>query len=248
MIKIFSFWFLLFYFTNSYSQSTTSALDKVFKLTLVGNPPMPRENESYAVGLVLTDLRESLLKSFKVNDSITSVIPYYQKERINIFSIKELKKGEHTVGPLIFSYGGFNFVTTSLTYKVDDSLPNTNEGLWIRHSLKFDSIFCINLEQRIPVDYNGEDDLAAFKKFSHVCQDMVNLDFSQNKFNVFDYLLSENSCSMKNSMINGEKKYFYYHFDNTCVIVKPHFKEIEILKKDFQNIPDNFILQPIIIK
>lgn len=245
---IFPFLLLLFCLNNSYSQSTKSSDDKFFKLRLVGNPPMPRENESYTVGLNLTNLRESLFKSFKLNDSIASVIPYYQKEMIEIFSINQLKKGEHTIGPLNFSYEGFNFVTTSLNYKVDDSLPNINEGIWIRHSLNSDSIFCINIEQRIPIDYNGEDDLTAFKKFSHVCQDMVMLDFSQSKFNVFNYIISGNSCSMSNSIINGEKKYFYYHFDNTCVIVKPHDKEIRILKSDFRNMPDNYMIQPIIIK
>jgi hypothetical protein len=248
MKNIILFCFALYCSTNSYSQLPKSSDDKLFKLRLVGNPPMPRENERYTVGLDLTNLRESLFKSFKMSDSIASVTPYYQKEKIDIFSINQLKKGEHTIGPLNFVYGGFNFVTTSLTYKVDDSLPNINEGLWIRHSLKFDSIFCINLEQRIPIEYNGEDDFDAYKKFGHLCRDMVMLDFSQPKFNAFDYFLSENSCSMTHRIINGEKKYFYYHFDNTCVIVKPHDKEIRILKSDFRNMPEIFMLQPIIIK
>lgn len=248
MKKLILFCFTFFCLTNSYSQSAKPSEDVPFKLTLVGIPPMPRENESYTVGLNLANLRDSLFKSFKINNPITSVTPYYQKESIEIFSINKLKKGEYTIEPLKFSYGGFNFVTTPLIYKVDDSLPNTNEGLWIRQSMKSDSIFCINLEQRIPIEYNGEDDLDAYRKFGHVCQDMVMLDFSQPKFNVFNYLLSENSCSMTHRIINGEKKYFYFHFDNTCAIVKPHDKEIHIIKSDFLNMPQNFILQPIIIK
>src|SRR5262245_14626605 len=131
---------------NSYSQSRKVNDNTSFKLTLIGNPPMPRENESYSISLDLSNLRKSLFEAFKKTDSLTSVIPYFERDRVQIFSFDKLRKGEHKVGPIYFNYGGFNFNTDSLIYNVDDSLPDTNKGLWIRHSLNSNSLFRLSIQ------------------------------------------------------------------------------------------------------
>lgn len=234
--------------TNCYSQTTKVNDDSSVKLTLVGDPPMPRENETYNVGLDLSNLRKSLFEAFKKKDSSAIATPYRDKELFKIFSINQLKKGENIIDALNFNYGGFNFVTDPFTYHVYDSLPNTNEGLWIRHSFRNDTSFYLNVEQRTPIEYDEKDGLAGILKNNHVCQDMVMFNPAQSKFNIFNYILSGNGCSLQSSIINGQKKYYFYRFFNYYMTIKPHNEQIQITKSDFSNMPEKFNFPPIIIK
>lgn len=235
--------------TNCYSQTTKVNNDSSLRLTLVGDPPMPRENEAfYNVGIDLSNLRKALFEAFKKNDSTTIAAPYFNRELFKIFSINQLKKGENIIDAIHFNYGGFSFVTDPFTYRVYDSLPNTNEGLWIRHLFQNDTSLCLNIEQRIPIEYDEKDGLAGILKHNHVCQDMVMLRPADIKFNLFKYTLSGNGCSMQSSIINGQKKYYFYQFHNLCMTIKPHKEEIQITKSDFSNMPEKFDFPPIIIK
>jgi hypothetical protein len=209
---------------------------------------MPRENETYNVGLDLSNFRKLLFEAFKKSNSSAIATPYFNKEIIRVFSINQLKKGENTIDALHFNYGGLSFVTDPFTYRVYDSLPNTNEGLWIRHFFQNDTSFCLNIEQRIPVEYNEKDGLSGISKHNNVCRDMVMLNPAQSKFNIFIYSVSGNGCSMQSSIINGQKKYYFYHFNNYCMTIKPHKEEIQITKNDFSGIPEKFDFPPITIK
>ena len=238
----------IYYATNCYSQTTKVNDNTAFKLSLVGDPPMPRENERYNVGLDLSKLKTSLFEAFKKNDSSTKTTPYSNREIIKLFSINQLKKGENIIDAIHFDYGGLSFITDALNYYVYDSLPNTNEGLWIRHFFQNDSSFYLSIEQRIPIEYDEKDDLAVILKHNHVCQQMVTLNPAKSKFNIFNYTQSGNGCSMRSSIINGQKKYYFYQFFNYSMTIKPHKEKIEITKSDFSNMPEKFNFPPIIIK
>ena len=238
----------IYYATNCYSQTTKVNDNTAFKLSLVGDPPMPRENERYNVGLDLSKLKTSLFEAFKKNDSSTKTTPYSNREIIKLFSINQLKKGENIIDAIHFDYGGLSFITDALNYYVYDSLPNTNEGLWIRHFFQNDSSFYLSIEQRIPIEYDEKDDLSVILKHNHVCQQMVTLNPAKSKFNIFNYTQSGNGCSMRSSIINGQKKYYFYQFFNYSMTIKPHKEKIEITKSDFSNMPEKFNFPPIIIK
>lgn len=249
MKQIIWFGFAFYCATNCYAQTTKVNDDSCFKLTLVGDPPMPRENELfYNVGLDLSHLKNALFEAFKKNDSSTIVTPYFNKELLKIFSINQLKKGENIIDAIHFNYGGFSFVTDPFTYHVYDSLPNTNEGLWVRHLFRNDTSLCLNIEQRIPIEYDEKDGLAGILKLNRVCQDMVMLNPTHSKFNFFKYTSSGNSCSMQSSIIDGQKKFYFYQFYNLDMTIKPHKEEIQITKSDFSNMPKDFSFPPIIIK
>ena len=110
--------------------------------------------------------------------------------------------------------------------------PNTNEGLWIRHFFQNDSSFYLSIEQRIPIEYDEKDDLAVILKHNHVCQQMVTLNPAKSKFNIFNYTQSGNGCSMRSSIINGQKKYYFYQFFNYSMTIKPvSYTHLDVYKR-----------------
>src|SRR4051812_36039142 len=115
---------LVICFLSGFAQNGSNI--QPIKLELVGDPPYPRINQEYNVGINLSSLRDSLYRSYIRQNHFAKASPYFFNEQIPIFTLDSLKKGMHVIGPLNFVCAGINFTTNKLTFLVDDSIPVTN--------------------------------------------------------------------------------------------------------------------------
>lgn len=118
-------------------------------LRLTVKNPLPRINQEIEFSYFYTNSEirnrfEANIDNAGVNNLITGDIEI--NDSINTAS-------QITLGPIEIRYNGKNLKSDSLTIKVFNSLPDTNQGIWINQVIIEGSLFII-IEQRVPLYLN----------------------------------------------------------------------------------------------
>jgi hypothetical protein len=115
-------------------------------LRLIIDNPLPRINQEISFSYIYTNSEienrfEANIDNAGENNLITGNI----KINDSIISGSQIN-----LGPIQIKYNGKYIKSDSLTVKVFDALPDTNQGIWINHVIIEGSIFII-IEQRVPL-------------------------------------------------------------------------------------------------
>jgi hypothetical protein len=115
-------------------------------LRLIINNPLPRINQEIEFSYFYTNSEienrwEAKMDNAGANNLITGDIKI--KDSINTTS-------QITLGPIEIRYNGKNIKSDSLTIKVFNALPDTNQGIWINQVIIERNLFLI-IEQRVPL-------------------------------------------------------------------------------------------------
>ncbi len=109
--------------------------------------PAPRVGEDIEVLLKLkhpsTEDENSEDYYFMNNNLVEGTLSINQKAE---------ESGELSFGPISFSLNGKKYTSNSLTVMVDDALPETNKGIWIRQ-VNYNGKSLLIIEQRIPNEW-----------------------------------------------------------------------------------------------
>lgn len=208
-------------------------------ITLSISNPQPRLGDSIELMVDVTELRSALFKTIENNGAISSLLAPYRGEEFMKFNVGATKIGTHQIGPLQFTFNGINFSSNKIIYEVIDSLPAIDRGLWIRKVITGDSTFSILIDQRIPK-----------LKYDH-----YNPNHTQNTVLTCNSLMAgiERKGTMTMTDVPDEDDYqmgiaimkcfSIYNFKIT-----DKTKKIELRREDFNNLPEDYKFEDIIIQ
>jgi len=184
-------------------------------LRLIVKNPLPRINQEIQFGYFYTNSNtsnryEASIDNGGVNNLITG--------DINILDSTNTTS-QITLGPIELKYNGKNIKSDSLTIKVFEALPDTNQGIWINQVYIEENLFII-IEQRVPLSL-GRTKYASFNRAEFL------------KFNIDAYEYSTQTSSFQVSGNRIEKN--EYRERRTILLIR----NLENLKSDL-TIKDSF--------
>jgi hypothetical protein len=233
--------------TVAWSQNIDSITRQPQIIELSISTPEPRLKEAFQISLDINAIRLNLFKSLEGKVEILSDNST-EKKKLTI-NANAINKGRNEIGPLEFSIDKTIYTTNKLVYEVIDPLPNTDEGLWFRKVRTSDSTFCIIIEQRIPVSTNqtktsdGSIKITTKPNFSELTKFKGNYTIEGARSTN-----SQSSSNFSHIEINGERILYMYGFGVYNFKIIDKSVKIKITKDKFENIPDDYKFENIIIR
>ncbi|EHQ27655.1 BatD family protein [Mucilaginibacter paludis] len=135
----------LFYSISGYSQA----------LRLNISLPQPRLGQSFYLSFTSDTLSKQIFNLAPRKFKVKSYTAFTGQETCFSAQLEALKIGQNEIGPLIFNFNGNTYKTNIIKFTVADSLPNTNQGIWIRKVPVNDTSIYILIDQRIPTHTNA---------------------------------------------------------------------------------------------
>ena len=111
--------------------------------------PQPRVNQSFEITLDVEFIRADIFRPALGKMLYADSMGSYNTDLMKL-TVVPTEKGKNEIGPLQFTINGNVYSTNKIEYEVIDTLPNIDEGLWIRKVTTGDNTFSIIVEQRIP--------------------------------------------------------------------------------------------------
>lgn len=201
--------------------------------------PQPRLNENCNFSLNIEPIKRTILST--VPKQQIAGYTEVSSDRYTVLSKKMDRKGHYEIGPFTFIINGINYFSNKIEYEVIDSLPLSDEGLWIRAVKQSDSTFCVIIEQRIPMDsarmlqYKNQlknpvqdDHITLFKRMGYDTNKGVK------------WKSAANQRETTSVTINGEKRRFefskYFYF----MEITDRSGSIILTANDFVNLHSNY--------
>jgi hypothetical protein len=230
----------------------TQNIDSIFAepqiVELTISTPQPRLKEVFQISLDVNHLRANIFKSMVGKIQLSTAISNTDYDELTM-NVTAVKKGKNEIGPLEFYLDKTKYTTNKITFEVIDPLPNTDQGVWLRKVMTSDSTFCIIIEQRIPANgkttYSGENSITftTEPEYSEI------LKFKESF--LIEGVRNSTSYSGTNFSrvtINGEDRQFMYGYSVYYFIIEDRKAKIKITKDKFQNIPEDYRIEDIVIQ
>lgn len=230
------------------TQSIDSMLAQPQTIELAISTPQPRLKETFQISLDINHLRANIFKSLAGKVQLSNDVGTTDNGEL-IMNVNAVKKGKNEIGPLEFFLDKTKYTTNKITFEVIDALPNTDKGVWFRKVTTSDTTFCIIIEQRIPA--NSKTTKKSDNSITFTTEPEYNdiLKFSDSYS--IDGLSGRNSHSTTNFSsvtINGEDRQFMYGYSVYYFTIEDRKAKIKITKGKFQNIPDDYKFEDIVIQ
>ncbi len=231
------------------TQNIDSFLSVPQTLELKISTPQPRLEEKFQISLDINYIRAHIFKSAFGKIQLTGESGSMDADLMTL-NVNAIKKGKNEIGPLQFMLNGTQYSTNKIEYEVIDALPNTDNGLWIRKVFTSDSTFCIIIEQRIPA--NSRTTKISDKETKYWTEP-ANDNITRFKFTYsIDGLRGSTATSFSDfgSIYddNGQQKRFMSGYSITYFKIVDKKKRIVITKDKFENIPQDYKFEDIVIQ
>lgn len=248
MKQIILFNFLILFTFIGRTQHIDSLLAEPQKIELTISTPQPRLKETFQIFLNINHLRANIFKSLAGKVQLSNDINTTDNDDL-VMNVNALKKGKNEIGPLEFYLDKTKYTTNKLTFEVIDALPNTDQGVWLRKVMTSDTSFCIIIEQRIPANSKTT------KKSDNSITITTEPEYTDILKFKDSYSISgvsgRNSHTVTNFSsvsINGEDRQFMYGYSVYYFTIEDRKAKIKITKDKFQNIPDDYKFEDIIVQ
>lgn len=231
-----------------WTQNIDSLLAEPQTIELTISTPQPRLKETFQISLDINHLRANIFKSLAGKVQLSNDIRTTDNGDL-VMNVTAVKKGKNEIGPLEFYLDKTKYTTNKITFEVIDALPNTDNGVWFRKVMTSDTSFCIIIEQRIPanskttkksdnsITFTTEPEYTDMLKF----KDSYSIDGVSGRN-------SHSSTNFSSVSINGEDRQFMYGYSVYYFTIEDRKAKIKITKDKFQNIPDNYKFEDIVVQ
>lgn len=230
------------------TQNIDSLLSAPQTIELTISTPQPRLKETFQISLNVNHLRANIFKSLAGKVQLANDITTTDNGELTM-NVNAAKKGKNEIGPLEFYLDKTKYTTNKINFEVIDALPNTDKGIWFRKVLTSDTSVCIIIEQRIPANSKTTKKSDNSITFTTEPEYTDILKF-KDSYSI-DGLSGHNSHSATNFssvIINGEDRQFMYGFSVYYFTIEDRNAKIKITKDKFQNIPDDYKFEDIVIQ
>jgi len=215
------------------------------KLKLEISTPQPRLGEDFNITVDINTLSLALFSSLSKKFDLSTFTNDANQSSLLGVNLKPRALGKSEIGPVTLNINGKQYITDKITFEVVDSLPAVNKGLWIRQVKINDTSSYIILEQRIPaLTYITRTD-TSINMTTKTNDDDKDVEMVQDSTINF-----EGSNRDTRSVIDpktNEKLSFQYSFALYKVKIADKHKPTILTKSDFNNLPDYYKFQDIII-
>jgi hypothetical protein len=237
-------------------------------LKLSISTPQPRLNEIFYLQLDVTDLKRDIFGELAadIEPKREVINPKNGKKQIRIntqmlektairLNKTAFEKGKFEAGPLVFELNGTKYTTNKISYEVIDSLPDIDNGLWIRKIVVDDKTVCIIIEQRTPVKI-----IRTKTKYgtTHIASErpvipVVNI--NPVLFNPVPGLKHQNGHSGsgvfnmgEEDLIDGNTKSYSHSYSISYFEITEPKASIKLTKENFENMPEGYEFEDIAIQ
>lgn len=230
------------------TQNFDSLLAEPQTIELTISTPQPRLKETFQISLDINHLRANIFKSLAGKVQLSNDISTSDDGDL-VMNVNAVKKGKNEIGPLEFYLDKTKYTTNKIAFEVIDALPDTDKGVWFRKVMTSDTSFCIIIEQRIPansktikqsdnsITFTTEPEYTDIVKF----KDTYSIDGVSGRN-------SRTVTNFSSVTINGEDRQFMYGFSIYYFTIEDRKAKIKITKDKFQNIPDDYKFEDIVIQ
>jgi hypothetical protein len=230
------------------TQNIDSLLAEPQTVELTISTPQPRLKETFQISLEINHLRANIFKSLAGKVQLSNEISTTDNGDL-VMNVNAVKKGKNEIGPLEFYLDKTKYTTNKIFFEVIDALPNTDKGVWFRKVMTSDNSFCIIIEQRIPanskttnksdnsITFTTEPEYADILKF----KDSYSIDGVSGRN-------SHSATNFSSVTINGEDKQFMYGYSVYYFTIEDRKTKIKIERDKFQNIPDDYKFEDIVVQ
>ncbi len=241
---------ILFVFLSQFgrTQNIDSLLAEAQVIDLSISTPQPRLSETFQISIDISHLKVNIFKSLFSKVQLSNDISNTDNSELTI-NVKAFKKGKNEIGPLAFFLNDTKYTTNKISYEVIEPLPDIDNGIWFRKVSTNDSTFCIIIEQRIPANRKTTKKSESSTLFTTEPEYNEILKF-KDSYSIIG-LSGGNShinTNFSSVNINGEERQFMYSFSVYNFNIINSKAKIKISKDKFQNIPDYYKFQDIIIQ
>ncbi|MBL7723869.1 MAG: hypothetical protein JNK27_06955 [Chitinophagaceae bacterium] len=240
--------FLILLASIGKTQNIDSLLAEPQTIELTISTPQPRLKETFQISLDINHLRANIFKSLAGKVQLSNDISTTDNGELTM-NVNAVKKGKNEIGPLEFYLDKTKYTTNKIIFEVIDALPNTDKGIWFRKVMTSDTSFCIIVEQRIPANSKTTKKPDNSITFTTEPEYTDILKFKDGYS--IDGLSGGNSHSATNFSsvtINGEDRQFMYGYSVYYFTIEDRKAKIKITKNKFQNIPDDYKFEDIVIQ
>ena len=232
----------------SWTQNIDSMLAEPQVLELAISTPQPRLKEIFQISIDINHLRANIFKSLAGKVQLSSNINATNNSELTMY-LSALKKGRNEIGPLEFFLDKTKYTTNQIVYEVIDPLPDTDKGIWFRKFMTSDTTFCIIIEQRIPA--NSKTTKTSDNSISLTTEPEYNEIAKFKSSYSIDGVSGRNSYSNTNFssiVLNGKDRQFMYGYSVYYFNIEDKKRKIKITKDKFQNIPNDYTFEDIVIQ
>jgi hypothetical protein len=234
-------------------------------LKLSISTPQPRLNETFYFQLGISNLKAEifgpLAAEIKTQTEIVSVKNGITTMRISShaqseqqFSVMKIADeiGQFEAGPLMFELNGTKYTTNKINYEIIDLLPAIDKGLWFRKVMLDKKLFCIIIEQRIPIPKNSktkdEFTAAAYRTQDLPFVEFKTINYSRDVIPGLKFKQGRGSTDVDTVTINGKKKSCNYNYSISHYEIIDPKANIKLTKENFDNIPADYDFEDILIQ
>jgi hypothetical protein len=230
------------------TQNIDSLLTEPQTIELTISTPQPRLMETFQISLDINHLRANIFKSLAGKVQLSNEINTTDNGNL-VMNVNAIKKGKNEIGPLEFYLNKTKYTTNKLIFEVIDPLPNTDKGVWFRKVVTSDTSFCIIIEQRIPA--NSKTSYKSNNSISFTTEPEYNdiLKFKDSySIEGLSGLNSHSETKFSTVTIKGEDRQFMYSYSVYYFVIEDRKAKIKITKDKFQNMPNDYLFEDIIVQ
>jgi hypothetical protein len=240
---------LAFFLTtaSTWAQNNDTLFPPPQKLELTISTPQPRLKETFQITLDLKPLKSNIIKAMAGKVQLANEDSRTDKGQL-VMDVTALEQGKNEIGPLYFSIDSSIYTTNKITFEVIEPIPNTDNGLWFRKVMTSDSSFCIIIEQRIPTNAKTTKQNSSIT-ITYKPETEKLVEFKDN------YLVEGtkrgnrySSTNFSSTKIDGEYKKFMCGFGVYHFFIVDKEAKIKITKHAFDDIPEDYKFENIVIK
>jgi hypothetical protein len=239
---------LIFLTSIGRTQNIDSLLAEPQTIELTISTPQPRLKETFQISLDINHLRANIFKSLAGKVQLSNDVSTTDNGDLTM-NVNAVKKGKNEIGPLEFYLDKTKYTTNKIAFEVIDALPNTDKGIWFRKVMTSDTSFCIIIEQRIPanskttkksdnsITFTTEPEYTDILKF----KDTYSIEGLSGRN-------SHSATNFSSVTINGEDRQFMYGYSVYYFTIEDRKAKIKITKDKFQNVPDDYKFEDIVVQ
>jgi hypothetical protein len=209
--------------------------------------PQPRLGQSFNIYFPSDTLSKQIFNLPADKFTINSYIDLTNEATSIGVNLTALKIGQNEIGPLVFTFNGRTYKTSVLKFTVADSLPNVSKGIWIRKVPIDDTTVYIMIDQFLPAHNEvTRKDINTITTSSKINDDekeaqLTHEDIANAK--VTDWGSSSETSPDFSGKGLGHGTFYKCYKVNILDKSKP----LVLTKKEFENLPDYYNFQNIII-
>jgi hypothetical protein len=233
------FFFLIFLF------SSISCYSQVLELDI--SLPQPRLGQSFNISFHSDTLSKQIFNLPPDKFKINSYIDLTNEATSLGVNLEALKVGQNQIGPLSFTFNGHTYKTNVLKFTVADSLPKVNVGIWIRKVRVDDTTVYIMIDQFLPahnkITQKDENTITTSSQINDDEKEAQLKTEGIENAQVADWgSSSETAPDFSGTGLGHGTFYKCYK-----VTILDKSKPLILTKKEFENLPDYYNFQNIVI-